>query len=72
MIKIYSVNDLLWLNETQVELEDNTFNIEGGLRQFHNVSFNSNLNNYRSLALCTTRGITLTNHQIIRSLMVFL
>ena len=57
------VNDLLCLTETQIELEDNTPNIEGGLRQFYNVSFNSNLNKYRRLALCTTRDITLTNHQ---------
>ena len=57
------VNDLLCLTETQIELEDNTSNIEEGLRQFYNVSFNSNLNKYRRLALCTTRDITLTNHQ---------
>ena len=38
------VNDLLCLTETQVQLEDNTSNNEGGLRQFYNVSFNSNLN----------------------------
>ena len=44
------VNYLLCLTETQVELEDNTSNIEGGLRQFYTVSFNSNLNKYRSLA----------------------
>ena len=57
------VNDLLCLTETQIELEDNTPNIEGGLRQFYNVSFNSNLSKYRRLALCATRDITLTNHQ---------
>ena len=57
------VNDLLCLTETQIELEDNTSNIEEGLRQFYNVSFNSNLNKYRRLALCTTRDITLTDHQ---------
>ena len=57
------VNDLICLTETQVELEDNTSNIEGRLRQFYNVSFNSNLNKYRSLVLCTTRDTTLTNHQ---------
>ena len=57
------VNDLLCLTETQIELEDNTSNIEEGIRQFYNVSFNSNLNKYRRLALCTTRDITLTNHQ---------
>ena len=57
------VNDLLCLTETQIELEDNTSNIEEGLRQCYNVSFNSNLNKYRRLALCTTRDITLTNHQ---------
>ena len=38
------VNDLLCLTETQVQLEDNTSNNEEGLRQFYNVSFNSNLN----------------------------
>ena len=57
------VNDLSCLTETQIELEDNTSNIEEGIRQFYNVSFNSNLNKYRRLALCTTRDITLTNHQ---------
>ena len=50
------------MTETQVELEYNTSNIEGGLRQFY-VSFNLNLIKYRSLALCTTRNITLTNHK---------
>ena len=57
------VNDLLCLTEIQVELEDNTSNIEGGLWQFDNVSFNTNFNKCRSLSLCTTRDITLTNHQ---------
>ena len=37
-------NDLPCLTETQVQLEINTTNIEGGYRQFYNVSFNSNLN----------------------------
>ena len=56
-------NDLLCFAETQIELESNTYNIEGRLWQFRNVSFKSNVNKYRSLALCTTRDITLTNHQ---------
>ena len=39
------------------------YHIEAELRQFYKESFNSNVNKYRSLALCTTRYLTSTNHQ---------
>ena len=56
-------NDVLYLTETQLEIDEDTSHTESSLLEYFKIHFNSNENKYRSIAPCYSNFVLLLTYE---------